>query len=160
MMSFPKYSMKQMLAGSSVSSSSNIRTEWINFVCEVFSFILRGTLVSKLYSSGLSSWHSPRCCLAHVSINCCFCFRFFHPFRAKEKEKWCWDWTQVFFWPNQILHLLDQGFHALELNLKNNFLFAFVQFNCVHLKISHRKKSEWFLCLKFSFHANINFDLN
>ena len=33
----------------------------INLVCEVLSSILKGTLVSKPYSSGLSSGHSPRC---------------------------------------------------------------------------------------------------
>ena len=35
---------------------------------EVFSFILQGTLVSKPYSSGLSSGHSPRCYVAKMAL--------------------------------------------------------------------------------------------
>ena len=36
----------------------------INSLCEVFSFISQGTLVSKPYSSRISSGHSPCCYLA------------------------------------------------------------------------------------------------
>ena len=46
------------------SSPTFIPNGTISCVCEVFSFILQGTLVSKIYSSGFSSGHSPRCYLA------------------------------------------------------------------------------------------------
>ena len=47
-----------------IPSPTSVPNGTINCVREVFSFILQGTLVSKLYSSGISSGHSPRCYLA------------------------------------------------------------------------------------------------
>ena len=48
---------------------SYLRTEWNKALCVKCSLLFfRVTLVSKLYSSGLSSGHSPRCYLANTAL--------------------------------------------------------------------------------------------
>ena len=70
-MSSPKWSMKQSCYQRCWQSALSLLLptfvpNGINCMCEEFSFILQGTLVSKLYSSELSSGHSPCCYLAKM----------------------------------------------------------------------------------------------
>ena len=91
-MSSFEYSMQQRCCQScqQVTLShffSYLRTKWNKAVCMKCSLLFfRVTLVSKLYSSGLSSGHSPRCYLATSKLKTIACMWSVYSVRIKKSD--------------------------------------------------------------------------